>query len=51
MKRQNHYSERLAADDAKNIIEQVFHRQNYMSELRDTLAAVLRQIVAREMEK
>ncbi len=46
-----HYSERLAMDDAKGILENVMHRQNYSNQTRETLAAVLKQIVERELKK
>jgi hypothetical protein len=47
----NQYSERLAMDDAKGILENVMHQTSYTNQTREELAAVLRQIVAREQKK
>ena len=47
----DHYTERLSMDDAKGILKNVLHRQNATNVTTEQLAAVLRQIVKREIAK
>lgn len=45
------YTERQSMDDARGIAENIFHRREMLNVTREDLAAVLRQIVKRELKK
>ncbi len=47
----NTYTERQSIDGAKGIAENIFHRREMLNVTREDLAAVLRQIVKRELKK
>ena len=47
----SHYTERQSMDDAKGIAENIFCRREMLNVTREELAAVLRQIVKRELKK